>query len=345
MIIQHLLGVLIVCCLVATAQGSSSSLRQRPTNTSTAPINISRDLQEVSDNTAADMTDCEKILSESNFEFSQDMIGKILRAAELSSLTYSLRRFHRPPKGDFDTMQHFMDMDDASLIARHGNVCYAAFRGTFGANPSDVWQMLDHRTKRLAGCRVRRGFYRAYFAQYYNRFMNELEDCMGPEGRELVLTGHSQGGSNAMIAYLDLQHFNPTVFSFGAMRAYLEKCDAIDSSNVYRFNIVGDGVYDGWSNCDVISGVHMGHSVILAGDSESSVTYLGLDEDEIRSPSSRDVHDKKQYLTALQHMMTQSSRMCSEGPVLCRGWEDGHWCTLSDECLGSCDNGYCRTPL
>ena len=168
---------------------------------------------------------------------------------------------------------------------------------------------------------------------------------MQPENRELVITGHSQGGSNAMIAYLDLQHYNPLVFTFGAMRAYVEKCDAIDSSRIYRFNIVGDGLYDGWCNCEVISGAHMGHSILLAANSTSPVTYLGLDEDVTRTPSSRDVHAKELYWDALQHMVNQSRKLCSSGPILCRGWEDGHWCTNNDECLGSCDNGYCKTFL
>ncbi|CAB9523380.1 expressed unknown protein [Seminavis robusta] len=304
--------------------------------------------------TRSESSDCQQHDRQTTFELPHSIITKTLYAAEISAMTYSTRLFQTPEKGDFDFMEQFFDLDDVALVARRDGVCYAAFRGTVATNLLDIYQIFDDKPKSVNGCLVRRGYHRAYFALYYNRFMAKVEDCMNTGGTELVVTGHSQGGSNAMIAFLDLQRFNPTAITFGAMRALVEPCDTVDSSKIYRYTNVGYNLYDGWSNCLEIKGVHMGHSIMLDANSTSPAVYLGLDEDINRSPITRDVHSGWIYWDALEAMLEKAKlerdldACTSRSPdapltVKLRGWEDGHWCSRPDECQtgSTCVEGEC----
>ena len=148
-----------------------------------------------------------------------------------------------------------------------------------------------------------------------------------------------------MVAYLDLQRYDPIAITFGAMRAFQEKCEGIDSSRIYRFTNVGYQWYDQWSNCLTLEGVHMGHSIMLDANSTSPAVYLGLDEDVKRSPQTRDVHEGRLYWNALEAMVLKSEKECPQGPIQLRGWEEGHWCSLDDECITGtyCREGFCRS--
>jgi len=267
----------------------------------------------------------------SNFQLSQNITTKTLHAAELTRLTYSIKRFRiwrAPiPEGNFETMDEFADVDDGALVARLDNVCYVGFQSTRATNVFDIWQLFDKSEQSIAGCKVRRGFYRGYYTCYYDNFLEKVEECMAPEGSELVVTGHSQGGSVAMMAFLDLQKYNPIAIAFGSLPAFQEHCNSIDSSRIYRFSNTGDHWYDTYANSKQIEGVHMGESILLDAVSTSPAVYLGLDESTLRTPKTIFVHPFDLYENALTAMVDKAQAECPDSPVRLRGWEDGHWCT------------------
>ena len=252
-----------------------------------------------------------------------------LNSADLSELTYKVGIVRSIQNGNtygFERMQVFQDFDDLVILAQEKGVCYAAFRGTIGINAFDLFQLFDAGERTVGDCKVRAGFYSAYFAQYYDEFRQAIDECM-QTGTELVVTGQSQGGSNAIVALIDLQEYDPIAISFGALRTLVEPCHSIDTSRHYRFVNVGHGSYDEWTNRFAKSALHMGHSLLLDATASAPAAYLGLNDNKNRAPRARDVHKKAMYWDGLISMMEAA---CD--PIHISGWEDGHWCNSDEEC-------------
>ena len=288
-------------------------------------------------------------LPPADFELDREIVDKSLLAAELSDLTYQAQQTDKQLfSSHFEFIYEFEDKDDGALVAYHpdSQTCYAAFSPTERFNLLDIWQLFNPKQQEIEGCTVRKGYYNAYFSTYYFEFLEVLEDCMSKNDGEtkLVLTGHSQGGSNALVAAVDLKRYDPLVITFGSLRTFVSKCDntILNTSRVYRFTNVGNRWYDEWVHAFQQCGVHVGHHIMLDSASSSPGVYLGLDENETRNPKTRDVHEPRLYWDALDYLALHA-QVCP-GPVRLRGWEEGHWCTLDDECNGTsiCISGYCR---
>ena len=104
--------------------------------------------------------------------------------------------------------------------------CFVAWRGT--QSPADVgigdWlQNINLSPHNLNDCPVPEGFWQSYaggdngsgeyFVPILNNFINS---CMSKPNKQLVFTGHSQGGAAASVAHVANAYRNPLTITFGA---------------------------------------------------------------------------------------------------------------------------------
>ena len=173
--------------------------------------------------------------------------------------------------------------------------CFVAWRGTTSSS-LDWVQNINVRPKYIGEheCPVNWGFWQSYAgddnftSEHFVPILNEFIDtCMSKPNKQLVFTGHSQGGAAASVAHLANTHHNPLTIPFGSPsflnqlvdfnvdlladceEAFDKEClwRFINSEN-YNFPISGNGiVYDLVANLDTfLSGVvgpHAGPFVIL----------------------------------------------------------------------------------
>ncbi|CAB9509330.1 expressed unknown protein [Seminavis robusta] len=292
------------------------------------------------------INDCSFTPTNSGLELPQDVLDYAMTSADLSELSYKFLVSREIQSGNlfgFDRMQAFVDLDDMAILAEYDNICYVTFRGTVGANVFDVFQLFDAGAKMVNGCKVRSGFYNGYHARYINELKAGIADCM-TRCSELILTGQSQGGSNALVAFMDLQEYNPIAITFGALRTVRENCTHVDSTRHYRFVNVGQGIYDYYAMMFDRTALHFGHSILLDATANAAASYLGLDDNRMLQPQSRDPHSVTNYWSALKSLV--DAAMCNPLAIQISGWEDGHWCHEDDECdSGSCNEQMCIGAL
>jgi Lipase (class 3) len=147
---------------------------------------------------------------------------------------------HRKNYERFDAWGDWNDQGAVAKIA--DGTCHATFAGSSCWNPLDQWQNLNPLPKSLGdnSCWVRRGYFNAYNTSYKDEFRIALDDCMASCNNDtqcdLVLSGFSQGGAVAVVASVDLKHYNPIVITFGAPQPFLlfmGECSDFDASKHY----------------------------------------------------------------------------------------------------------------
>lgn len=273
-------------------------------------------------------------------ELSSDVVEYTMNALELSALSYSKGLNADEGKYGYDSFQVWRNFNNAdlALLATQDGVCYAAFRGTIEWNILDAIQVYERTTKQVGDCKVRTGWYNAYYSGYYKEFRQAVDDCMqATPGSQLVVTGQSQGGSNAVVAYMDLKEYNPIAITFGALRTIVGDCDSYDFSRHYRYTNSYDGLYDAWPNRFSKIAKHFGQAIQLDASAAAPGVYLGLNDDRANQRVSYSIHKPWKYLDSLRNMKDTG---CS--PIQLSGWEDGHWCSFNDECdSGACVNQVC----
>ncbi|CAB9523781.1 expressed unknown protein [Seminavis robusta] len=260
------------------------------------------------------------------------------------------------PNPGFESFQVFEDINDCAVVARKGDTCMAVFQATNFDNPLDVMQLLDYNLDTVGSCTFRAGIVSAYRSSYYEGFVREVDRCMSMTRNmhaKLILGGHSQGGAIAVVASADLKRHNPTVVTFGSIRALHEDCPDVVPENHYRFANALHSTYDYWPMVMNKNGDHFGHAVYLDPMSSNLATYTGLNDDTNREPTDMlENHDPDIYYVALSQLIhaAPQSMQCASGDgaavigLRMLGWEDGHYCIGADECKGSfCTDNHCAS--
>ena len=241
----------------------------------------------------------------------------------------------------YDEFNAWEDLNDAHLLVKQDGVCYGVFRGTIQPSLTDNVQNLYRKNEQVAGtnCEVRKGFHQAYFTSYVQQFRRKLVKCVkscaqssskSGENCPLVLSGQSQGASIAIVASIDLVEYKPTTMAFGTLKTVTnlgEGCTDIDSQRIYNFINASGGVYDDAPYGFGDIGHHVGHTILL--DEGNALAYTGMNDNTARGPTARKIHAVELYRTRMQELVDYNSGCF---PRTVTQWDNGHWCTLSDEC-------------
>ena len=177
-----------------------------------------------------------------------------------------------------------------------------------------------------------------------------MEECIAScdGGCPLVLGGHSQGGSAAVVGSIDLIHYNPEVITFGAPRAILDssayKCTTVNSTQHFRFINTLSNQFDLVVNqIDIFNEKHVGWPLFL-DEVNFPIAISSLDDNKNRRLCSLAAHDRERYVERVEKM---ASKDCFPIPVT-RGWPTDHYCTNDVFCQSHyCDSWrkVCREGL
>lgn len=170
-----------------------------------------------------------KITASSILPITKDKLNLIVLAAQLCNATYDANyartvvpsaNYVQQPNGGADAALT-LDIDDA--------FCIVAFRGSLtptkisndiiedwifqnlNANPLFV----NKRNDITQGCTVQEGFFKAYAGVGIAPIESFIDTCMSAGSKQLVFTGHSQGGAVAAIASIVYNDYNPLTITFG----------------------------------------------------------------------------------------------------------------------------------
>mmetsp|Transcript_23485 Transcript_23485/g.42421 ORF Transcript_23485/g.42421 Transcript_23485/m.42421 type:complete len:404 (+) Transcript_23485:89-1300(+) len=249
------------------------------------------------------------------------------------------------------------------------NICMVTWMGT-NTTDGDWDQNLNTAAKPIGDgdCVVQEGLYQAYSGSGNGdsrEFLPDLEAFVtscSDKGKQLVLTGHSQGGGSAGIASLLLAEYNPITILFGNaqwIQDGLEDC-APDPNTIWRFinseNADRGIVYDPVPNLAgvpilglIAEGFSAGGYIVLppGGDQgdvvpmTSSVTVYGPENPEMDiGIQNIDVADGSGFRTGSAHQSPNYKRkihdlldQIPDGGVLdTSGFIDGSMCHASDLC-------------
>jgi len=271
------------------------------------------------------------------------------------------------------------DEPEQAMFYREGNNCFLAFRGSI-PTPRDWMHNLNTGVVNACSpfdtcCKTRKGFHEAYVKPNFRSDLEaKIRDCVHAEdcprdGCNAILTGHSQGGSIAIIAAIYLEDLNPVVITFAAAPT-VGPCSAIHSNCIYQFSNTrvrnGFRVYDPVAFLDVceipdltpfsmristpvsnrvsnlcsttdnllINGT--GHMFLLSEDPDNVVWY--------KNGAVPDYQGMEYDYTFIPHLTGGESGYVSRLEALqarpyvgIDGWKDGSLCTHNTECK----NGNC----
>ena len=261
-------------------------------------------------------------LQRNSASLEQDLFGltkvfaqRLKTAADLSYIAV-FGSAHSSNRGDAYTFyRDFRDLNDRVVVAKpmDDQVCHVCFAATRPWNPLEYPQINDLSLKQVgtSDCKVREGFYDSVFSNdYYEDYRRAVDDCVrtctsgsgsgsssssnnsggeNPHGCPVIINGLSAGGSSAVVAAIDLRHYNPVTFNFGGMRTvHLSSndddddndsdafpCNDLDRNRQLRFVNTQDGDYDQIANQWYLKDIyHLGHTILL--DDDNYRTYLLL---------------------------------------------------------------------
>jgi hypothetical protein len=195
----------------------------------------------------------------------------------------------------FDKLEFFEEGDDAAILAEKDGYCYLSLRGDT-MNLNDWYRNLENSVDKVCSevdpkhcCNVRKGFYEAYMDPSY-KIQMELKTrrcarkCAGSQDGCLVISGHSEGGGIAAVAGILFESYNPYVMTFGEPPSVSSDCDLIDMDRWYRFVNTVDSeftslgfAFDPVPFVPGVGNMIYGQIVILTGEEEDTVAYIGLD--------------------------------------------------------------------
>jgi len=236
---------------------------------------------------------------------------------------------------NYDIFSGFWDINDQALVAKKfdQDVCYLAIMGTMALNPFDQMQNLAICDFRVGGsdCLVRGGFFDAYNTSYQDELRLSIDACVASctGNCELVVTGHSQGAAAAIVAAVDLRHYNPSTITFGSPRPFMFKdgfhCTDFNSDKHLRFINTKQAQYDSVPFGTLSMSMMLGRTILL-DDNNWPLGYPGLNNDLQRAPENLDLHDPDLYQERMESMLF---RNCF--PIPAARWGNGHYCNYDDE--------------
>jgi len=143
---------------------------------------------------------------------------------------------------------------DAVLLLDVGEYCFVSWRGTttgmtLATVEDNLFRNLDVETRvaeRLDGlgqCNVLEGMYEAYQggelqeAELEPEVISFVKSCMSKPNKQLVLTGHSQGGGAAVVGAIRFAGYTPLTLAFAGVPAVKHpssECTAINPEHLWR---------------------------------------------------------------------------------------------------------------
>jgi Lipase (class 3) len=210
--------------------------------------------------------DKKQVYASSLVPFTQSKLRLVTFAVKLSYLT------EKGSVAELGTNARYITTGaDAAVTFSTDTYCFVAFRGSI--NPFDVLDGISsvknlyqdwiqqnfntglHYVSKYEngtndayqlpneGCYVHEGFYAAYDGIGKDNIYNFVDTCMTSDSstkKQLVLTGHSQGGAAAEIASIELSDFDPVVITFGSppflkFNDVKANCPLIDPDHIWRF--------------------------------------------------------------------------------------------------------------
>jgi Lipase (class 3) len=219
-----------------------------------------------------------------------------------------------------------------------------------------------------SSCEVHQGYYQAYHNFEYKQQVEEfLQRCqLNCPDCDVVLTGHSQGGSIATIVAIDLLQqqqstdttIDPYVITFGSPQGLGAEClplvNALSPSGTchwYHYIMSIDGffglTYDiipmifptllkskaDYANNNSDGFGFLGHELLLSSQNVDSLVYIGKDTHQFSMPYSGFAHDPNWYSGVLQQMVERSSGGSNNNIIPTTGFMDGSLCNRDDECI------------
>jgi hypothetical protein len=148
------------------------------------------------------------------------------------------------------------------------------------------------------------------------------------------------GGAVAVIASVDLKHYNPIVITFGAPQPFLlflGECYEFNTANHYQFvNVLANRYDQVTQQINPYSAEHLGHKLLLLDGEDTMIGHPWDSTIDIRRPQSLIPH-----LLYFERIKRIYERGCF--PVIVGGWPNGHDCRYSDECdSGNCVDERCQ---
>lgn len=173
--------------------------------------------------------------------------------------------------------------------------------------------------------------------------LNSCEGGLCP----LIFTGGSQGAGPATVASIVYRDLEPTVMTFGGVRALYRTspidgsiCKYVNPQKHYRLVAtdpllrVVDYIPYQWA----FFAEHIGHEIWFDGD---GFNYLGIDNHIKRNPLIYNiiVHTPWTYESKVLNFFQNTC--LADNPSY--GWPDGHWCAANEDCeSGLCHWGNCH---
>jgi len=317
-----------------------------------------------------------------------EKMGLILRAKQLSVNVY----YGNNNDGDFNTnceddsavctLESGDDFGtdagvDRVYLVDEGGYCTVAFKGSEPPNPdpnSPGWNDWVEQNFDTANtytvqdgngnsCGVQGGFFDAYVGRsnrnqgtgYQRNVESWIENCMESRGeRQLVFTGHSQGGSAATIAGIIHAQYDPITINFGAPPVIVRNgntppCNWPVGEHFWR--IINTEMDSGYGGMDydpapflgsLLDTWHVGSSIILQPDTTpTAAKYIDASNPErYQSFAYFDAdftaHDPGFYEDRIKALYTYATQQ--NGPIDLSGFPNGSGCRYTSECSSNrCD--------
>lgn len=299
-----------------------------------------------------------------------------LTKAKMTLVAHAIRRnqeiydFGFFPEGV--NVHDFHNHTDRMYTEEQDNYCMATWMGTDKSLLD--WGQNFNSDQKLIGddCAVHTGFYQAYSGsgsgenEEFVPILTEFVESCSASGKQIVFTGHSQGGAAAGIAHIIFNRFSPITIGFGSAPFHEEKSlcnNVIPKGDLLRFinsenrNDMPFGqriAYDPIPNLNLVQawslvGFHAGGYVVLPpGDQDGdlinpmqqSVAYfspdfpdmnIGLKSMDIKdgSGTTGSSHTTSGYRDKIDILLAS----LGEGEDMnVNGWIDGTRCLVDGEC-------------
>lgn len=281
---------------------------------------------------------------------------------------------------------HFSeDLVDAVALEDKDSYCFVAYRGTMNQRGIIIRDWLSNADMRVTqvhnrqdtqhSCPVHNGFYGSYTGKdsYHAEVDTFIDSCMAQPGKQLVFTGHSQGGAAAGIAAAANAGYTPLTITFGQPPFYgrgTDSCPLIHSDHIWRFintqnsdgfmvdtikydpvtvlkaldENLGDSV--DWLGSHVGASIHLppGNAEGVMEPATTSVAAFGKEEPNMDIDTIQigggSAHS---MLNAYYGKMVTLVQSVPDGGVLdTSGFVHGSMCYFDEECTeGECVNYHC----
>jgi hypothetical protein len=268
---------------------------------------------------------------------------------------------------------------DAVYLTNFDNrYCMVVFRGTESnllqnSTVTEDWlSNIDMQAFAIpnSSCQVHQGYYKAHHNfEYKEQIEQFLQQCqLNCPNCEVVLTGHSQGGSIATIAAIDLLQqqqqyqstIDPYVITFGSPQGLGGGClslvnDLSPSGTCRWYHYIMSIVGNFGLTYDIVPMLYptllqgmaeyakhksngfafVGHELLLSNQNVDSLVYIGKDTHQFGMPYSGLAHDYSWYSGVLQDMVEKSTSTGgnNDNVIPTTGFLVGSLCNRNEECL------------